>query len=166
METRQMTLDGGRTKPYTDGVLLRQLYENEEKSVAEMTEILDCSETTVRNYMRWFGIECRNGTDRDLSPAWYGTRPDGYECWHDGHQIVYVHRLVAVAEWGFDAVASGVVHHKNRIRWDNRPENLHPFESNSAHIRHHARPDEHEDQQTFDEVIDKIDEKQLTFDDF
>lgn len=166
MENRQKTLDGGLTKPYTDEFLLRDLYETQELSVAEIAEILECSETTVRNYMRWFGIECRNGVDRDPSPAWFGTRPDGYECWNDGHQTVYVHRLVAVAEWGFEAVASGVIHHKNQIQWDNRPENLHPFESNSAHIRHHARPSTHEDQQTIDEVIRETAKTQLTFDDF
>ena len=35
-----------------------------------------------------------------------------------------VHRLLAVSEWGLDAIRGREVHHKNEIPWDNRPENL------------------------------------------
>lgn len=110
MQTRQMMLEGGRTKPYTDGSLLRILYEKQEKSVDEVADICGCSETTVRCYMRWFGIECRNGTDREPSPAWFGTRSDGYEYWKVGQHTVYVHRLVAVSEC-----------HAETARWIGRP---------------------------------------------
>ena len=53
----------------------------------------------------------------------------GYERWRHWHQgqrdaPVYVHRLLAVAEYGFDAVKNKEVHHKNGIPWDNRPENI------------------------------------------
>ena len=36
----------------------------------------------------------------------------------------YVHRLCAVAEYGFDAVREGHVHHANECKWINSPENL------------------------------------------
>lgn len=149
MESTQLTLTGEivQEKQYTDECRLRDLYETQGKSVAEIAQILECSETTIRDYMRWFGIELENNVDRDPSPAGYVTRPDGYRRWQDGHQTLYVHRLLAVAEWGFDAVAGSHVHHKNRHRWDNRIENLRLFDSASAHARHHARPEVTEDQQ-------------------
>jgi len=46
------------------------------------------------------------------------------------------HRLIAVAEHGFDAVKGKVVHHENEIPWDNRPENL-KLMSQSNHVREH-----------------------------
>jgi hypothetical protein len=35
-----------------------------------------------------------------------------------------VHRLLAVAEWGVDAVKGKHVHHENGVKWDNRVGNL------------------------------------------
>ncbi|RBI58323.1 hypothetical protein DMJ13_27385 [halophilic archaeon] len=49
---------------------------------------------------------------------------------------VGIHRLVAVAEYGFDAVSGKHIHHKTGIPWDNRPENLSP-ETQSEHMREH-----------------------------
>lgn len=177
MADRQTTLAGNTTKPYRDEDILEPLHRDDEKSVQEIADILDCTETTVRNYLKRFGI-----TEPTESPATHLIRPDGYECWRvDGHTI-YVHRLVAIAEWGIEAVADGVIHHKNRIRWDNRPENLRVFETQGKHSRHHARPQPHEDQLTLDgyqasdqpirhEPISRNSEnqpehQQLTFDDF
>jgi len=52
-----------------------------------------------------------------------------YERWRHHYKgerdaPVYVHRLLAVSEYGFDAVKNKEVHHKNGIKWDNRPENI------------------------------------------
>ncbi|UPM45316.1 HNH endonuclease [Halocatena salina] len=173
MENQQTTLAGDLTEPYRDRMLLYDLYETQEKTIPDIAEELDCSETTVRNYLRRFGI-----LDPLDSPAYYTTRPDGYDCWLvDGHTIL-VHRLVAVAEYGIDAVAEAVVHHKNTHKWDNRPENLLPCDSRARHRREHSRPKADEDQGTFDEwsTTDHLphpqidsghqDECQLTFDDF
>lgn len=41
-----------------------------------------------------------------------------------GERPVPVHKLVAVAEYGIDAVKENDVHHLNTISWDNRPENI------------------------------------------
>lgn len=65
------------------------------------------------------------------------TRRDGYEHWKSGHRSVLVHRLLAVAEWGFDAVADRIVHHCPGIPWDNRPSTLQFFESHREHMRFH-----------------------------
>lgn len=50
---------------------------------------------------------------------------------------VRIHRLLAVAEYGYDEVVEMDVHHKNRIPWDNRPENI-ELVTNKEHARLHA----------------------------
>lgn len=50
----------------------------------------------------------------------------------DKDDNVVIHRLVAVAEHGIEAVKGKHIHHKNGVKWDNRPENLEPL-SNSEH---------------------------------
>jgi len=45
-----------------------------------------------------------------------------------------IHRLVAVAEYGYDEVVDKHIHHENGVRFDNRPENLTPL-SNSEHSK-------------------------------
>lgn len=46
------------------------------------------------------------------------TSGEGYEEVTDGEERAYVHRLTAVAEYGFDAVTDMDVHHKEM--WDGR----------------------------------------------
>ena len=50
-----------------------------------------------------------------------------------------IHRLVAIGEFGLEAVTGKVVHHKNGIPWDNRPSNLELIESQAEHARRHAK---------------------------
>ena len=69
------------------------------------------------------------------------THKRGYEYWrswnHDGEEILYVHRLLAVAKYGFDAVSDKHVHHKNKITWDNRFDNI-EIKDEHEHIANHA----------------------------
>jgi transcriptional regulator with XRE-family HTH domain len=65
-------------------------------------------------------------------PVPFRTDSEGYETWWDqtGQQAgksadtISHHRLLAVAEYGLDEVKDKVIHHKNKIPWDNRPENI------------------------------------------
>jgi hypothetical protein len=51
------------------------------------------------------------------------------------------HRLVAEQILGRPLRKGEVVHHRNGIKYDNRPENLQVFASVSEHSRSHKRPD-------------------------
>jgi hypothetical protein len=69
----------------------------------------------------------------------YELNVSGYAQWRNGAvEHVLVHRLLAVAEYGFDAVAGKHIHHKNGIRWDNRLENLEVL-TPSEHAKLHGR---------------------------
>jgi DNA-binding IscR family transcriptional regulator len=65
------------------------------------------------------------------APCRVFTDSNGYEqarSWLDGeYDNVPIHRLVAVAEYGFDAVAGNEVHHLKAIPWANWGENLVPM---------------------------------------
>lgn len=60
----------------------------------------------------------------------------GYERCVAVDEVVKIHRLAAVAWFGFDAVVNKDVHHENNIPWDNREENLIPMDK-SEHMRLH-----------------------------
>jgi len=70
------------------------------------------------------------------------TRVDGYEMidrQYKGERVAIPHhRLLAVAKYGISAVEGMDVHHKNGIRWDNRPENIELL-TRSEHARIHNR---------------------------
>lgn len=57
-----------------------------------------------------------NGVRKQMSRIY--TSGDGYEEVMDGDDRCYVHRLTAVAEYGYDAVVGKDVHHKEI--WDGR----------------------------------------------
>jgi len=65
------------------------------------------------------------------------TTDQGYEMAQSKNDQVYIHRLLAIAEHGFDAVKDMDVHHINDIPWDNRPCNVQPL-SHAEHSRLHA----------------------------
>lgn len=64
----------------------------------------------------------------------------GYPCWffdeEGSKRRVRVHRLAAVAKFGFDSVKGMSVHHQSGVPWDNRLSNLELI-SNEKHAKHH-----------------------------
>lgn len=149
MSDRQETANH-HSKRYKDGKLLHEMYVEQEMSTIDIADELDCAPNTVRKYLKENGIEIRSrsaavklGHGHRPNEVPFGTHENGPEVWWPSHtdadaKHVYVHRLVAVAEYGFGEVADSHIHHKNEIRWDNRPGNLVPMEPGD-HSSHHTR---------------------------
>lgn len=118
---------------YQDKQVLEHLYHEEGLSTTQIAEKFGVTQPTIYNWIDRHGISTR--TLSDAQKERYKDRPvplsskEGYERWWyadpDGPDYqVYVHRLLAVAEFGLDSLRGKIVHHKNEIKWDNRPENL------------------------------------------
>ena len=86
------------------------------------------------------------GSPGEKNPAWKGGRrfdTDGYVLVYcpthpDAREngCVLEHRLIAEAVLGRRLESSEVVHHKNKVKDDNRPDNLQVFTSNGEHLAH------------------------------
>lgn len=117
------------SKPYQDEETLRELYVEKEMSIRAVAKKLDCSNVTVLRYLRKFGIETRDrGCHGSSLPTFY-TSKRGYESWTITNETVSelrVHRLLAIANGAspYEVFGDKHVHHKNRVPWDNRPENV------------------------------------------
>jgi len=78
---------------------------------------------------------------------------NGYEvssCSLEQSDSIGIHRLVAIAEYGIEAVAHAHVHHINSIPWDNRPTNLTPLSDK-----------EHRRRESLRSLIESVDEEAL-----
>jgi len=130
------------TPEYRQEETLRRLYCEENLSTIQIADQFGVNKETIRNWMIRHGIERRDKADKHRREhATFKTGSKGYEWWrdyHGGEKVVGVHQLVAVAEYGFDMVAGKDTHHRNKIPWDNRPENIEVM-SQSEHSSTHAR---------------------------
>lgn len=118
---------------YTDEQTLRRLYWNEELSTREIADLAGVHKETIIRHMDKHDIKRRDrivaskeGSRIEYCP--YIVDHQGYCRWRDTWDktwnMISVARLLAVAENGFDAIKEKVVHHKNGIKWDNRPSNI------------------------------------------
>jgi len=135
--------------PWRDEEKLRELYCDKKLSQAEMGERWGCEQSTVGEWMDRHGIETRDLSESRRIRAQKKPLPlrqdkNGYMVWRDEYkkkegepkERVPVHRLLYVAEHGFEAVRDMDVHHRNGVKWDNRPENLEAL-TRSEHVRRH-----------------------------
>lgn len=145
----EYTNDKNATAPWQDEEILAELYHDKGLCQEEIADELGCHQTTISTWMERYDIQIKDPRGKgDLSasdaPASFYTLKKrygaSYEFWMDGstNVRVSVHRLLAVAEYGFDAVTDKDIHHKNEITWDNRPENIEPL-SRSEHMSLHHR---------------------------
>jgi len=136
---------------HTDPETLRRLYHDEGLSLPEITELSDVEhDSTIHYHMDKHDIERRDRISATqeasrVDYAWYGYAGDPpYPAWQATHDnsrdTVKVHRLLAVAEYGVEAVKDKVVHHKNGVKWDNRPGNIELY-TPEKHTELHARKD-------------------------
>lgn len=105
---------------------LYEQYVEKKRSVNEIADGVGCSTATVLRRLDEHDIETRPSSRE--KPLHFETRANGYERVQTAaggeRAEIGVHRLVAIAEHGVDAVAGNHVHHKNTHRYDNRPQNL------------------------------------------
>ena len=137
-------------KIYQDKETLEYLYHEKDLTQKEIADKLGVAQKTVSNWMRKHDIERRHEWAKARTPRRQSVnfRVDekGYEVWTPtvgtGTPDIPVHQLVAVAEYGFEAVKGKHVHHKNGVRWDTRPDNLALMDP-SEHASHHEKTREH-----------------------
>jgi hypothetical protein len=138
------------SKPWHDKKTLEKMYYEQNMNLKDMAEHFDCSRPTIAYWMDKHDLERRPpATERDWSgsksPRWVpyarlDQGPSGHEQWRsraDDRCVVAVHRLAAVAWFGYETVVESHIHHKNGIPWDNRKENLEPMNP-SEHKSMHA----------------------------
>lgn len=135
--------DQDKGSKWKDADRLERLYWDEGLTLEEMATRFGCSESTVVNWMKRYGIE-RHKTPDQQPPNHRWTR-DGYEQVrtkiNQQEYTIGIHRLVAYAE----GILSGTellngekhVHHKNGVPWDNRPENLEAMTESNHHAHHY-----------------------------
>lgn len=131
---------------YKNEETLREMYHGNGMTQAEMAEELDCPLQTMRYWFDKYDIETRpSGWYMRRKPAHHTfDETTGYEKWRTvvcgERETVMVHHLILVAKGedphkvfsdGFDA------HHKNKMRSDNRPDNL-KIMKRCEHARMHA----------------------------
>ena len=111
---------------YHSAELLEELYHNQEMSTVEIADKFDVYHSTIQDWMKRNNIPTRPSTRE--KPPHLETDTRGYRRWRHEYNgkndTVYVHRLLAVSEFGFDAVANMEIHHKNNCPLDNRLENI------------------------------------------
>lgn len=116
---------------------IQNLYVEEGMKMEGVADELDITQAAVSYHIQDMDIDTGH---RDWSPVPIFHTKSGYAYWQDGHggekNSVYIHRLLAVAEHGFDAVADSEVHHKNGVGWDNRPDNIEPLTPKEHRQRH------------------------------
>lgn len=153
-------------KEYRDADWLRRKYVDERLSSSEIADICECHKSTILSWLDRHGIDTRSASEatrvewegdeerRDefrenvqplgvqASEGWraesmpFGTDQNGYEKWKASGEEFQVHRLLAISEYGADAVAGNDVHHEIPIPWLNIPDNVVP-KGHAEHTREH-----------------------------
>lgn len=125
---------------------LYDLYIEKELSTIQISEKLGCSPRTVCRWLKRHGIEIRDRSEAvhlgrspdSINGINYYIDEQGYPRIDIDGYSVRVHRYVAYAhsDIEFDEFDKMVTHHKNGVRFDNRPENL-ELMTNSEHAKCH-----------------------------
>lgn len=118
-------------------------YETENKTLTEISQILNCGINTVRRRLIELDILLKKRYDLtknnlphyfgEDNPAWKGgrfQRKDGYICIWNGSKYVLEHRKIMEDYLGRKLSDEEQIHHINKCKWDNRVEN---FEITNVH---------------------------------
>lgn len=124
-------------KPWKNRDVLYHLYWNEGLSQKVIGDVLGKSQQTISRWMDKLKINSRE----DVHVSHHIEERDGklgYSKWNDGNTTVLVHRLSAVAEFGYKAVVEADnIHHRSGYKFDNRHENF-ELVSHAEHGRLHS----------------------------
>jgi len=135
--------DGWRKRPIPESEL-RQKYIEHGLSERQIADGEDYSRAHVRKSLEYHNIQTRS----QKKAIWkrHGehpncfTHPRGHVIISSGADMAYVHQLIAIA-YGANPHelfnGNGVVHHRNGVKWDNRPKNIEIHDSQSEHMREH-----------------------------
>lgn len=139
-------------KPWRDKELMEELYLDRLMSQQEIATNFDnnITQAGVGYWLDKHNIEKRSRSEA-ARVRWLKELPTlrinwlGYLHWKvkfgDEWSFVSVHRLLAVSEYGFDEVKDKVVHHKNGVPWDNRPDNIELMTAAEHAVHHHHEDD-------------------------
>ena len=125
--------DPDAPRPWLDADRLEARYVDDELSITQIADRWDCSRYVIEKWLHEHEIPTRSPVDAQIlreqcNPVPYHLNHEGYPIWRHQYDneihILRVHRLLAVAEFGFDAVCGMDVHHKNDLSWGNWPNNL------------------------------------------
>lgn len=130
--------------PWQEEDLLRDILQRNYLPTSVIAEDLGCSPVTLRKYIREYDIDWQSPRysfgPYKVSFKHLHSIESPYEVWEHKNHTVRVHRLMAVAKFGFDALEDKDVHHKSHIPWDNRMENISVMKR-SEHRDHHQNGD-------------------------
>lgn len=152
--------DSGRDPAAARSARFRRAYTESERETAiamyrnkmsmdEIARALGTGRKQARRLLLENGVSLRKSgwnTRGSRNPAWKGGRrvdADGYVNVHmpdhphaKKNGTILEHRVVFEKKIGRYLKPSEVVHHKNGVKHDNRPDNLELFSSNADHLRH------------------------------
>jgi hypothetical protein len=145
---------------------IRRLYQS--NTITEIAELFGCTHPTVLNYMKKHGIERRDHDEKfihghNYSKEWYETQerakkkgPEhpaykgGTYIDADGYRRTYVgdgkyereHRRIAESKIGRKLTGEEQVHHKDKNRLNNDPDNLEVLTAEEHYELHEPERDE------------------------
>lgn len=138
-----------RMKEYKNKETLEKLYVEQRLSTTEIAEKLDCGSSTISVWLDKHGIDSRSRVEGvrerfDKTGPSMSTSTQGYETFQvenekeNGRTVLKHHRLLALLKYSPSELEGKLIHHKNEVPWDNRPENL-ELMSKSEHMKHHNK---------------------------